>query len=108
MFTRASHRDCKRLDLDGLGHEVVRARADCTDGGLEAAECGQHDHGNIGTVGDHALTQLEPGHRLHVEVGDDDVDIVNGERGECVRTGAERQYGQASLLEAELHKVHHL
>ena len=84
VLGRAAHRDRERLDLDRLGDEVVRAGADRADRGLEAAERGQHDHRHVGPVGDDLLAQLEAGHALHVEIGDDDVDVVLGQRGERV------------------------
>jgi hypothetical protein len=104
----AADRDRERFDLDRLGHEVVRTRADRADRGLEAAKRGQHDDRQIGPVGDDVLAQLEAGHALHVEIGDDDVDIVLGQRRDRVRAAAERHDVEAALLEAELDEIDHL
>jgi hypothetical protein len=101
-------RDRERLDLDRLGDEVVGPGADRADRGLEAAERGQHQHGDVGAVGDHALAQLEAGHPLHVEIGDDHVDVVVGDRRHRIGAVAERDDLEPALLEAERDQVDHL
>ena len=72
----AREREPQRLDLERLGDEVVGAGADRADRRLEAAERGDHDDRHVGPIGDDALAQLEAVHALHVEVGDDDVEVL--------------------------------
>ena len=66
----------QHLDVERLGDEVVGAGADRGDRGLEAAEGGDHHHRHVGPVADDALAQGEPVHPVHVEVGDDDVEVL--------------------------------
>ncbi len=108
MLGRAPHRDRERLDLDRLRDEVVGAGANRTDRGLEAAERGQHEHRHIGSRRDDLLTQLEAGHALHVEIGDDDIDVLLGQLRERIGTTAERHRGEPALLEPELDELDHL
>src|SRR4029079_6489117 len=59
MLARAPDRDRERLDLDGLRDEIVRAGTDRTDGRLEAAKRGEHDHRHVRSIGDDVLAELE-------------------------------------------------
>jgi hypothetical protein len=51
---RALEREREVVDLERLRDEVVRARADRADGGLEAAERRHHDDRQVGPVRDDA------------------------------------------------------
>ena len=73
---RALERERDVLHLERLRHEVVRAGADGAYGRLEAAERRDDDDRHVGPVGDHLLAELEPGRALHVQVGDDDVEVL--------------------------------
>ena len=108
MLGGAPDRDRERLDLDRLGDEVVGAGADRADRGLEAAERGQHQHRDVRPISGHALAQLETGDALHVEIGDDDVDVVVRDRGERVGPVGERDDLEAALLEPERDQIDHL
>ena len=76
VLHRALERERELLDLERLGDEVVGAGADRRDRGLDAAERGDHDDRHVGPVGGDALAQLEAVHAAHVEVGDDDVEVL--------------------------------
>src|SRR5450755_2022252 len=65
----ARERQRQRLDVDGLGDEVVGARANGADSGLEAAKGGDDDDGHIRAVGHDSCAQLEAIHGAHVQVG---------------------------------------
>src|SRR6478735_1253047 len=55
-----------------------------------------------------ALTQLEAGHALHVEIGDDDIDVVLRQCRECIGAAVEWNDREPALLEAELDEIDHL
>ena len=75
MLDRTIERDGKEHRLEWFRDEVVGAGANGGDGGVEAAERGHDDDGDVAPVDDDPLAQLEPIHALHVEVGDDDREV---------------------------------
>src|SRR5262249_47309779 len=67
------------VHLEGLGDEVVGAGADGGGGGVQAAEGGDHDDGDIRAAAGDALAELGPVHAAEVEVGDDGVEVLGAE-----------------------------
>jgi hypothetical protein len=108
VLGRAAHRDRERLDLDRLGDEVVRAGADRTHRRLERAERGEHQHRDVGAIRHHLFAELEPGHPLHVEIGDDHVDVVLRDRSDGIGAVGKRDDRETALLEPERDQIDHL
>ena len=105
---RARERDLQLLDVEGLGDEVVRARADRADRRLEAAERGDHDHRDIGEDLGEALAERDAVEATHVEVGDDGIDaLVRGQQVERVAAVRRVPHREAALAEgAPQHLAH--
>ena len=71
---RRSHR--QQLGVDRLHQKVVGACAQGSDGGVDAAHAGEHDHGDVRRGPVDALTQRQTVHLIHLQVGDHERDVV--------------------------------
>ena len=107
MLDRARHRQHERLELERLGEKVVGAGADGGDRRIDAAKGGDEHHRHVGAIGDDALAQLEAVHAAHVEVGDDDVEVGGGERGERGVGAVGELDGVATAAEPAGEKIAH-
>jgi hypothetical protein len=76
MLRRAIDGDGEHIVLHRLADEVVGARANRRDRRGEATERRQDDHGHVGPIRHDPLAELDAAHAAHVEVGDDDVEVV--------------------------------
>ena len=62
--------------VERLGDEVERAALERLDGGVDRAVGRDDDHGQIGVFVEGALEERHPVDLRHLEVGDDEVDVV--------------------------------
>jgi hypothetical protein len=82
---RALDRDDHVVDVERLGDEVERARPDRRDRGLEGTERGDDDDRYVPAALGDPLAEVDPVHPSHVEVGDDDVEVLTTEKVEGLR-----------------------
>ena len=75
------------VDLERLGDEVVRAGADRRDRGLERAERRHDDDRQIFVARANVSAELDAAHAAHVDVGDDDVEVVFAEEAQAILCG---------------------
>ncbi len=85
-LARPLGRDHELLDLERLGDEIVGAGADGGDGGLQAAEGGDDDDGQVRPLIQEATAQLQSVHLRHVDVDQRRIEIA-------IRHGGERRLG---------------
>ena len=85
VIERPLHRHLQFVDLERLGHIIVRAHLHRLDRGLDRGVGGDQDDGGLPMMFAHVPENIEARHRLHFDVGDDDmglngVDLFDGFR----------------------------
>ncbi len=105
MAHRSIDGDRQGVHLDRLADEVVRARADGGDGRLQAPKRREHDDGHVGPVLDDGPAQVDAAHPLHVEVGDDDVEVFLADGVPGGRRVRVRRHAVAALAKAERERL---
>ena len=88
MRHRALEGERERVELEGLGDEVVRAEANGLHRRLDASEGGDDDHRQARVTGHQLAAHVEAGPAAQVQIGDHHV--VAGARRLRQRLGAER------------------
>jgi len=96
---RPAERHRQMLDLDGLRDEVVGPRSNRTDGGVQTAERRDHDHRNVRPLLIDPLAELEPGHPVHSQIGDDDIEFGRRHRIQSLFGDAARSNIEPSRLQ---------
>ena len=71
------HAQAEHLDVERLGEIVEDAALHCVDRGLHARVGGKQDDRDVGARRVHFAEERHAVHRLHPEVGDDDVDAAS-------------------------------
>jgi hypothetical protein len=90
----ARHAERELFDFEGLREEVVCARADRGDRGVEIAEGRDEDHRHVRALEGESLAELEARHALHAHVGHDRLEAL-------LARDLERSLGAGSPRDAE-------
>jgi len=102
---RALDGDRQRVDLDRLADEVVGARADRGDRRIEASERRDDDDRDRRSVLSDALAQVDAAHLVHVQVGDDDVEIALFQQAQRIGRGRVARGAEATLAQADRERL---
>jgi hypothetical protein len=73
VIERPLHRQLELVDLKRLGHVIVRAHLHCLNRGFDRAVRSDQNHRRLPMMFPHMSEHVEPGHRLHFDVGDHDL-----------------------------------
>src|SRR5439155_732647 len=97
-----------RLEVEGLEDVVEGAELHRVDRRLHRSEGGQQDHRYVGVQLAQLGEQLEAGHARHLEVGEDEVDLLGLEAAECLFTALGGHRIDPHALEQDLQEAPHL
>src|SRR5947208_16845897 len=79
------------VDLERLGHVIVRAHLHRFDRGLHGCVRGNQNHGGLPEMLAHVPEHVEAGHCFHSNVGNDDVGLNRIHLLDCFLRGVERE-----------------
>ncbi len=99
---RALDRETELLHVEGLGDEVVGARADGRDGRLDVRVRGDHDDGHVLPTLDQRFAKRHAPHTRHVDVRDDGAEVFLLEAAERFARGGGHGDLEAPLEELSL------